>query len=323
MEHILLEVKKIFDPDVWVWILFAFVLIIILAIMFKEQIKKLFPRINEVVFESQNRKFKVAFNKIVNEVGDQAKVIKKDVETSGGITDTEPYNEAGNLSARDMVLEAWGALKQTIFNSCSALQIAMTPATRLNIAVDRLVGAKAFDETLAKSIKQLHALGEEMANNTNLRPTTESALHYKILSDNLVDWLMLYILSPSKEKKPAEAEHKALGRATVVGGNAPPPKPGQTPATLVSVDGTLSGKRYKITKDVLKIGRNEDNDVCIKEDEYVSDSHAFLSYQDGKLILSDKNSHNGTYLNGKKIEVPLMVRQKDKIRVGNSVFQIT
>ena len=320
MENILSMVKKIGDP--YIWLLFTLVLIIFLVILFKEQIKKLFPRINEIVFESQNKKFKVAFNKVINEVQAQAKDIKKDIESSGVIPEPEQYQETGNITARDMVLEAWGALKQTIFNSCSALQVAMTPATRLNIAVDRLVDSKAIDEDLANPIKQLHALGQEMASNTNLRPTIESALNYKILCDNLVDWMMLHILSPSQGKS-AEVEHKSSRRATVVGEYHPVSQPAESAATLVSVEGLLIGNRYKITKDIFKIGRNADNDICITEDEFVSGNHAFLNYQGGNLILSDQNSHNGTYLNGKKVEVPLMVRQNDKIQVGNSVFQVT
>ncbi|MCP4340874.1 MAG: FHA domain-containing protein [Desulfobulbaceae bacterium] len=320
MKEILLKVQTIINP--YVWLLFALVIIIFLVILFKEQIKKLFPRINEIVFESQNRKFKVAFNKVVKEVQAQAKDIKKDVETRGVMPEPEQYLETDNLTARDMVLEAWGALKQTIFNSCSALQIAMTPATRLNIAVDRLLKIKVINEDFANPVKQLHALGQEMANNTNLRPTIESALNYKILCDNLVDWMMLHILSPS-HGKPVESEPKSSRRATVVGGYHPEPQRGEAAATLVSVDGSLAGKRYKITKDVFKIGRNEDNDICITEDDYVSGNHAFLSYQNGNLFLSDQNSHNGTYLNGKKVAGPLMVRQDDKIGVGNSVFQVT
>jgi hypothetical protein len=320
MDNILLWLKKISDP--YVWLLFALVLIIFLVILFKEQIKKLFPRINEIVFESQNKKFKVAFNKVVEEVQAQARDIKKDVETSKVMPAPEQYQETGDLTARDMVLEAWGALKQTIFNSCSALQIAMTPATRLNVAVDRLVDTKAITEDFANPVKQLHALGQEMANNTNLRPTIESALNYKILCDNMVDWMMLFILSPS-QKKSAEAEQKSSRRGTVVGDYQPASQPGEPVATLVSLDGSLSGKRYKITKNVFKIGRNEDNDICIPEDDFVSGSHAMLNYQNGNLFLSDQNSHNGTYLNGKKVVAPLMVRQNDKIRVGNSVFQVT
>ncbi len=320
MKEILLKVQTIIDP--YVWLLFAFVLIIFLVILFKEQIKKLFPRINEIGFESQNKKFKVVFNKVVKEVQAQAKDIKKDVETRGVMPEHEQYQDTDNITSRDLVLEAWGALKQTIFNSCFARQVAMTPATTLDIAVDRLIDAKAINEDFANSIKQLNNLGQQMANNTHLRPTLDSALIYKILSDNLVDWMMLYVLAPS-QGKPAEPKPKPSRRATVVGNYRPEPQSGEDEATLESVDGSLTGKRFKITKDIFKIGRNEDNDICITEDEFVSGNHAFLSYQGGNLFLSDQNSHNGTYLNGKKVAVPLMVHQNDKIRVGNSVFLVT
>ncbi len=320
MDEILLKINNILGP--YAWPLLAFVLVVFLVILFRQQIKTLFPRVSEIAFESKNKKFRVAFNKIVKEAQAQAKDVKRDVESSRMTPVHEQRIDPGNLTARDIVLEAWGALKQTAYNSCSALQLAMTPATQLNTAVDRLVGAKAMDEYIAAPIKQLHALGQELANNTNFLPTMESAHTYKSLADNLVDWMMLYILSPSQEKS-VESGETALRRSTVVGGNPPESNDGIPGMSLVSVKGLLTGKRYTVTKDRFKIGRNEDNDLCVSDDEYISGNHALLSYHDGNVFLTDQNSHNGTYLNGKKIGMPVMVRKGDKIQLGGSVFQVT
>ncbi len=318
MDDIILSIKHGISP--YAWLISAVVLIMFFVYLFRQQIKALIPKINEVVFKSENKEFRIGFDKIVQEAKAQAKDIEKDVSSSKISSPPEEKIEAGNLTARDIVLEAWSALKQTTYNSCSALHITMTPATQINAAVDRLVEANALEAHLATPIKQLHALGQELANNIKYWPTMESAYHYKSLSDTLVDWMMLHILTPSRHS--TENTQKPPRRATVVGTYSPEPSAAKAAATLLSVEGLLAGNRYKIAKTLFKIGRDNDNDLCVKDDEYISGKHALLSYRDGGLFLSDQNSRNGTFLNGKKIGVPVMVHQGDKIQVGGSVFQL-
>lgn len=320
MDKYALDANKIIQSLAWP--LFIFILILFLAILFREQIKKLFPRITEIVFDPRNRNFKIAFGEKVKQAKAQANGIEENVAASGVMPAAEQKHEYANLMARDIVLEAWGALKQTIYNACSALQIPMTPATGIQVAADRLFDANAIDESFANLIMLLHNLGQDLANDTNHRPIEEDARVYKDLSDIMVDWMMLNILSPSQGKS-AEAHPKPPRRATAVGGYYPQTKSGKPAATLMGIGGSVQDERYTINKELFKIGRNEDNDVCLKEDEYVSGSHAFLSFKDGNLFLSDQNSHNGTFLNEEQVGTPLMVRPGDQIRVGEAVFQVT
>ena len=66
-------------------------------------------------------------------------------------------------------------------------------------------------------------------------------------------------------------------------------QPGVTPMTV-----PLSGEQ-------IRFGRAEDNDVVLVADE-VSRHHAVLYRRAGKMVLQDKNSLNGTYVNRKRIE---------------------
>ncbi|MBK8025884.1 MAG: FHA domain-containing protein [Chloroflexi bacterium] len=46
----------------------------------------------------------------------------------------------------------------------------------------------------------------------------------------------------------------------------------------------------------LSIGRRDDNDVCLRNDTYVSRFHALVHYRGGSWWLEDCNSKNGTFL---------------------------
>lgn len=48
------------------------------------------------------------------------------------------------------------------------------------------------------------------------------------------------------------------------------------------------------------IGRNPDNDLCLAN-VWVSRRHCTIYVRQGKLVLVDHNSTNGTFLNGKRI----------------------
>jgi len=59
---------------------------------------------------------------------------------------------------------------------------------------------------------------------------------------------------------------------------------------------------YHLTKPKTSIGRREDNDIVVSN-LTVSRNHAEIIADAGKFILKDLSSRNGTYLNGKRIEI--------------------
>lgn len=72
--------------------------------------------------------------------------------------------------------------------------------------------------------------------------------------------------------------------------------------------------RFLFDKDIMSIGRSRDNDVVI-ENLSVSRNHARIRRQEGKYILTDLNSANGTFVNGVRISKTEIV-DDDIISVG-------
>jgi adenylate cyclase len=66
-----------------------------------------------------------------------------------------------------------------------------------------------------------------------------------------------------------------------------------------------------------KIGRHEENAVVIHSD-VVSRQHAIIQRaEDGKYYLIDMGSRNGSFVNGRRVSVPVSLHNGDKISVGD------
>ena len=78
--------------------------------------------------------------------------------------------------------------------------------------------------------------------------------------------------------------------------------------------------KYFFDKDILNVGRARDNDITI-ENLAVSRNHARIRQIEGKYILTDLNSANGTYVNGVRV-TKTEVMHNDVITIGkhNIIF---
>lgn len=56
-------------------------------------------------------------------------------------------------------------------------------------------------------------------------------------------------------------------------------------------DGIHTNNQWKIS-----LGRKDDNDLCLRNDTFVSRQHAFLIWRDGGWWLEDRDSTNGSFL---------------------------
>lgn len=71
----------------------------------------------------------------------------------------------------------------------------------------------------------------------------------------------------------------------------------------------------------LRIGRATDNDVVIN-DPLVSRYHCQLTqYDDGRVVLRDNNSTNGTFVNGRQIYGEVTLLMTDTVMLGKTMFQ--
>jgi hypothetical protein len=68
------------------------------------------------------------------------------------------------------------------------------------------------------------------------------------------------------------------------------------------------------------IGRAESNTIVVA-DPYASAEHAVVAWRSGQWWVEDRDSRNGTLVNGLPIEEPLIISQGDVIGVGRVRFQ--
>src|SRR5512144_2048861 len=75
-------------------------------------------------------------------------------------------------------------------------------------------------------------------------------------------------------------------------------------------------RRMVFNKPEVTIGRVQGNDIVLPKGN-VSKRHARIVLKDGKFIIVDLKSTNGTYVNGRKITSPLVV--KDPTRSTSAI----
>ena len=78
-------------------------------------------------------------------------------------------------------------------------------------------------------------------------------------------------------------------------------------------------QRLDFDSEEITIGRVDENDICLPKGN-ISKKHTKIVVKDGKIIVLDLKSTNGTYVNGKKVTYDKL-QHGDKIRVGKSVLR--
>lgn len=122
---------------------------------------------------------------------------------------------------------------------------------------------------------------------------------------------------------PVPAPTPAAGAPVPARGRAPKPPKGRrgTPARLVILEPKeRRGTTFAITHG-LSIGREPDNAIEILGDAYISGHHVKLSVADGRVLIDDLASKNGTYLNGARLTQQRQLHTGDRIQVGYTVLE--
>jgi pilus assembly protein CpaF len=91
-------------------------------------------------------------------------------------------------------------------------------------------------------------------------------------------------------------------------------------AIIISEKGGAE-RRETFDKNEINVGRVQGNDLMLPKGN-VSKHHARLLYRDGRFIVTDLKSTNGTYVNGRKIAQATIVREGDKIYIGDFVLRL-
>ena len=104
---------------------------------------------------------------------------------------------------------------------------------------------------------------------------------------------------------------------------ARPPRPSgrkAAPKLVVVEPAAQKGKSYPLA-DELTVGRAAGCHITV-DDTYVSQNHSRVFRQNGRLMVEDLGSTNGTYLNGTKVSGSMVMQRGDRLKVGNTVLEL-
>ena len=91
--------------------------------------------------------------------------------------------------------------------------------------------------------------------------------------------------------------------------------------TVVITEKGGEQRRLEFDKSEVNIGRVQGNDIILPKGN-VSKRHSRIVVKDGKFIIVDLKSTNGTYVNGRKITSPLVIKNQDKVYIGDFILHV-
>jgi pSer/pThr/pTyr-binding forkhead associated (FHA) protein len=80
------------------------------------------------------------------------------------------------------------------------------------------------------------------------------------------------------------------------------------------------GRAYPLGQEAT-LGRAAGCQITI-DDSFVSQLHARVFARDGRFLVEDLGSTNGTYLNRTKVSGPMVISRGDRVQVGNTVLEL-
>ncbi len=89
---------------------------------------------------------------------------------------------------------------------------------------------------------------------------------------------------------------------------------------LVSEKGGAERRQFFRASEIT-LGRVQGNDLVLPKGN-VSKRHARILYREGRFIVADLNSTNGTYVNRRRIAQATIIREDDRVYVGDFVIRI-
>lgn len=90
---------------------------------------------------------------------------------------------------------------------------------------------------------------------------------------------------------------------------------------LKVLKGSGAGKEVKIPMPKCLIGRGEDCHMRPKSDA-ISRHHCVIYVKDGRVIIRDLKSKNGTFVNSKPVEKDRILKTGDKLQIGPLAFEL-
>ena len=104
-----------------------------------------------------------------------------------------------------------------------------------------------------------------------------------------------------------------------VGRAVPLPKAHDCLVVIYQRDGG-GGKCITLDRALIRVGRDPDNELVVL-DEGVSRRHARIEKRNGRVLLMDVGSKNGTLLNDAELSGIVELKTGDRIKIGSTIFK--
>lgn len=133
------------------------------------------------------------------------------------------------------------------------------------------------------------------------------------------------IIRVGKRKKVKGNVSQTAARNTAAGETIYAPGAGSSQQTASRQAALISKKKgtiYLLIENAVTIGSSKSNDIRL-QNPTVSRLHAILTKNNGWWYITDKNSTNGTTVNGVRIKGTQMLRKNDVIGVSDEFFTFT
>lgn len=111
----------------------------------------------------------------------------------------------------------------------------------------------------------------------------------------------------SMESQPPEHDYEPLGKGVAWG-------------RLIHLDGPYLHREVPLTRQVVSLGRERDNDILLDAD-LASRYHAELRWERGRGYLKDHGSMNGTAVNGQNVWGVVPLKDGDLLEIGGRRFR--
>ncbi|MEO6727111.1 MAG: FHA domain-containing protein [Blastocatellia bacterium] len=117
---------------------------------------------------------------------------------------------------------------------------------------------------------------------------------------------------------PAILQQPEADRRTIVVADTPQlSSKGKIVGWLISYTNNPDGEDHRLFAGYNRIGANQVCDIVL-QDETVSGSHSIIVYRDGRFLIKDDLSRNGTFVNGREISEAHPLQSYDQVRIGNT-----
>src|SRR5438270_6209802 len=93
------------------------------------------------------------------------------------------------------------------------------------------------------------------------------------------------------------------------------------PFSIILTEKGGSTQRLDFESEEITIGRVDENDICLPKGN-ISKKHTRIVVKDGRIIVLDLKSTNGTYVNGNKLAGPQAITPSDKVYIGDFILNV-